>query len=173
MEKKEKEKKSRKIIKTKDDPLTIEKNRSKELSERLKYLQADFENLNKRFTKQLEEVKKYSNEGIIIKLLEIVDELELAIKVGKTSNSNIELIHGVEMVLKKLTKVLQSERVYPIECIGKPLDPIRHNVIAKIEKKNVKGNIIVEELRKGYIMREKVIRPSIVKVAVEIEKTKR
>lgn len=147
--------------------IDIEKKRSEEYLTRLKYMQADFENLKKRFDRQMEEVTKYCNERIIIKLLEIVDELEMAVKTGRSSNSLKNLISGVEMTLKKLEKLLENEQVSPIDCIGKPFDPSKHNAVAKIAKSDIKESIIVEEVRKGYILKERVIRPSTVKIVVK------
>jgi molecular chaperone GrpE len=71
------------------------------------------------------------------------------------------------MTLKKLRKILENEGVSPIKCIGEPFDPLKHNAISKTGEQGVNGCTIVEEVRKGYTMREKVIRPSVVKVAVK------
>jgi len=147
--------------------LESETKRSEEYLTQLKYVQADFENLKKRFDRQVEEAKAYSNERLIIELLGIVDELEMAVQSGRCSNSAEAVIQGVEMTLKKLEKVLKSEGVSPIECVGKPFDPLKHSVVAKIERDDVKDCTVVEEVRKGYMLKEKVIRPSIVKIAVE------
>jgi molecular chaperone GrpE len=76
------------------------------------------------------------------------------------------------MTLKKLRKLLENEGVVPIKCVGEPFDPSKHNAVAKSEKEGVEGCRIVEEVRKGYMMREKVIRPSIVKVVVQPSQVK-
>jgi len=149
------------------EALAEEKKRSEECLTRMKYMQADFENLKKRMDRQMEEVKKYSNEHIIIELLDIVDELEMAIKSGHNSDSQENVIQGIDMTLKKLTKILEKEGVSPIECVGRPFDPTKHNAVARIEKEDAEECTVVEEVRKGYTMREKVIRPSIVKVMVK------
>jgi molecular chaperone GrpE len=154
-----------------EQTLEEEKKRSEEYLTRLKYAQADIENLKKRFDRQIEEVKKYCNERLIVELLDVADELEMAVKSGRFSNSVEVVVRGVEMTLKKLKKVLENEGVSPIECVGKPFDPSKHNAVAKIEKEDVKECTIVEEVRKGYTMREKVIRPSIVKVVVKPSKS--
>lgn len=147
--------------------LENEKKRSEEYLTRLKYAQADIENLKKRYERQLEEAKKYGNENLIVELLEIIDELEMAIKSGCSSDSAEAVINGVEMTLKKLEKILKKEEVSPIECIDKPFDPSKHNAVEKIEKKDVGDCTVVEEIRKGYILKGKVIRPSIVKISVK------
>jgi molecular chaperone GrpE len=147
--------------------LEEERKRSEDYLARLKYMQADFENFRKRQDRQLEDVKKYSNERLIIELLGIVDELEMAIKSAHSSNSKETLIQGVEMTLGNLKKILEKEGVAPMECLGKPFDSSKHNAVAKVERGDVKGCMVVEEIRKGYCMKEKVIRPSVVKVAVK------
>ena len=147
--------------------LDEEKKRSEECLTRLKYMQADFENYRKRLDRQMEEVKKYSNERLIIQLLDVVDELDMAIKSAGSSNSKETLVQGVEMTLNKLKKVLEKEGVSPIECLGKPFDSSKHDAVSKVEKDDVKGCTVIEEIRKGYSMKEKVIRPSVVKVAVK------
>jgi molecular chaperone GrpE len=143
-----------------------EKQRSEEYLTRLKYLQADFENLKKRVDRQMEEVRTYCTERIIIQLLDIVDELELAVETGESSTDGKILLEGVEMTLKKLRKVLEQEGVSPIECEGKPFDPAKHDAVETVEREGVKSCVVGEEVRKGYMMKNKVIRPSIVKVEV-------
>ena len=147
--------------------LENEKKRAEEYLTRLKYVQADFENLRKRTDRQLAEVKKYCAEPLIVELLEIVDELEMAVKAGQNSKSAENLTRGVEMTLKKLKKILENQQVSPIDCVGKQFDPSKHNAVAKIERDDVEEYTVIEELRKGYMMKEKVIRPSVVKVAVK------
>ena len=146
--------------------LDAEKKRSEDYITRLRYLQADFENLKKRCDRQLEESKNYATERIVLELLDVVDELELAVKTGQASEDAQPLLEGVQMTLKKLRKVLEREGVSPIECEGETFDPLKHNAIATTEREGAKGCIVGEEVRKGYIMKNKVIRPSIVKVTV-------
>jgi len=152
--------------------LEAEKKRSEEYLTRLKYLQADFDNLKKRFDRQEEQVKAYCTERLVIQLLEVVDELELAVKTGKSEDSAQALIEGVQMVLKKLKKILEIEGVSCIECEGKVFDPSIHNAVETVERDDVDGTV-AEEVRKGYIMKNKVIRPSIVKVTVKSSKSQK
>jgi len=147
--------------------LDEEKQRSEEYLIRLKYLQADFENLKKRCDRQIEESRKYGNERLIVELLDVVDELELAVKSGRSSEPAEPVLQGVKMTLSKLEKVLKNQGVSPIECVGKPFDPSKHNAVAKVERNDVDECTVIEEVRKGYTMREKVIRPSIVKISVK------
>ena len=152
--------------------LESEKTRSEDYLTRLKYLQADFENLKKRHDRQMEETKRYCTENLVIQLLDVQDELEIALKNAQLADSVQTLIEGVKMTQKKLRKVLEQEGVSPIECeAGKVFNSLCHNAVAATERDDVEATIVTEEVRKGYTMKEKVIRPSIVKVAVKSSKS--
>jgi molecular chaperone GrpE len=148
--------------------LDSEKKRSEDYLTRLKYLQADLENFKNRSAREAEQVKNYCTERLVVQLLDVVDELELAVKNGEISTSPESLIEGVEMTLKKFRKVLEQEGVTAIDNPeGKVFDPSRHNAVAVVEQEDVPDGTVLEEIRKGYLMRGKVIRPTIVKVAVK------
>jgi len=163
----EEQKKSDEQVESLERALETERKRSEEYLTQLKYARADIENLKKRFDRQLEDAKTYANEHIIIELLDVVDELEMAVKSAASGNSAEPLVQGVEMTLKKLTKILKKEEVFPMKSVGEPFDPEKHNAVARIEKEGVEECTIIEEVRRGYTMRGKVIRPSIVKVVVK------
>ncbi|UCE95244.1 MAG: nucleotide exchange factor GrpE, partial [Candidatus Bathyarchaeota archaeon] len=105
------------------------------------------------------------NERLILELLEVMDELEGAVQEDKKTAPIAVFLQGVVMIMKKLGKILEKEGVSPIECIGQAFDPLKHEIIAKVE--NDEEGKIIEEVRKGYIMKGKVIRPSIVKISVK------
>jgi molecular chaperone GrpE len=154
-----------------EELLENEKKRSLDYMSKLQYLQADFENLKKRFEREAEQTKNYCTERIVVSLLDVVDELELAVLNGEISTSPNSLLEGVEMTLKKLRKVLEQEGVTAIESPeGKVLDPTRHNAVVTVERDDVAPCTVLEEIRKGYMMRGKVLRPTIVKVAVKPQK---
>lgn len=152
--------------------LNAEKKRSEDYLTRLRYLQADLENMKKRYDRQAEQEKSYCTERLVTQLLDVVDELELALKTGQSENSTQTLIEGVQMTLKKIRKVLEQEGVTSIESEGKVFDPSIHNAVATVERDDVDGTV-AEEVRKGYIMKNKVIRPSIVKVTVKSSKSQK
>lgn len=143
--------------------LEEEKRRSEDYLNRLKYMQADFENFRKRIDRHIDEIKRQSSERIVLGLLDVVDELEMAIKNAKSAGSLEALINGVEMTLKKLNKVLAGEGVSQIECIGKPFDPSFHEVACVVDGDS--DGLVVEEVRRGYMMGGRVIRPSVVKIS--------
>jgi molecular chaperone GrpE len=142
-----------------------EKKRSADYLNKLKYMQADFENYRKRVDRQIEEAKRTSNERLVMDLLEVMDELELAVSNGKACES-ATITEGVEMTLKKLRKILEAEGVKPIESVGKKFDPDLYSVICTAPREDVEESTVLEELRKGYIMNGKVIRPSMVKISI-------
>lgn len=162
----EEQRKSEKQVETVEKALEGERKRSEEYLTQLKYARADVENLMKRFDRQLEDAKLYANEHVIVELLDVMDELEMALKSAASCGSEENLVQGVKMTLKKLTKILENEDVHPIKSVNEPFDPDKHDAVARIEKEGVEGCTVIEEVRRGYTMRGKVIRPSSVKVVV-------
>jgi molecular chaperone GrpE len=151
-----------------EDALKAEKQRSEEYLNRLKYMQADFENLKHRFNREIEQIKNHSNERLVIQLLDIVDELELAINMGKKVETPQSLLEGVEMTLKKLRKILEQEGVTEVNCVeGKTFDPTSTTAALTEEREDCEDCTILQIIRKGYIMKGRVIRPSVVKVSVK------
>ena len=140
-----------------------ERNRSEEYLTRLKYLQADFENYRKRMDKEMREVEEYSARSIVTKLLSVLDELELASKHADEEVVNPELKEGISMVHKKLVSALESVGLSRIDAVGKPFDPSLHEAVEKVEGPSGE-DIVVEEIRPGFMFRGQVIRPSMVKV---------
>jgi molecular chaperone GrpE len=156
-----------------EEQLEVEKRRAEEYFSKLKYLQADFENLRKRCDRQIEQANLYANERLILPLLDVMDELELAVMNAQTTDSAPVLIEGVKMTLKRLRKVLEQEGVTAIESKDALFDPTKHNAISAEQRSDVENCIVIEEVRKGYMMKEKVIRPAIVRVAVKKESQSR
>ena len=147
------------------EALEREKERAEEYLNRLKYLQADFQNYQRRVEREREELVKRGNEELILKLLSVVDDLERAVEAGKSLSDKEVLVSGVEMVLKQFQAALAEEGLSQIEAVGKPLDPELHEAVATVETNHYPENIIVRVLRKGYSLNGKVIRPSMVEVA--------
>lgn len=131
-----------------------------------KYLRlyAEFENYKKRVNKDKEELVKYGNESIISDMLPVLDNLEMALKHSQGDVSS-GLVQGVEMTLKELKKTLGKFGLSGIEAGGKPFDPLVHHAMSQIERSDVPENVIVEEYRKGYMLKDKVLRASLVAVS--------
>lgn len=138
-----------------------------------KYLRlyAEFENYKKRVNKDKEELVKYGNESLLYELLPAIDNLELALK-HVQGDSSSGLVQGVEMTLKELQRTLEKFGLTKIEAAGKTFDPSVHHAMMKIEREDIDEMRVVEELRSGYIYREKVLRPSLVSVSIK-PKTKK
>ena len=151
-----------------------------EYLDKLTRLQADMENLQKITKRQIETVTRQASENLVVRLLPIVDALQQAGKVTHSNDalSSEEISVGLKMLLNQLMDVLKTEGLEEIPAVGQPLDPERHEVVSYIETDNVPENTVVEEVRGGYALRGKVIRPSLVTVSKpktskdqELEKT--
>jgi len=147
--------------------LKEEQSRSERYLTQLKYLQADFDNYQKRVKREIEEAAKNGSARLIAKLLPILDDLERAVKTGGCSSDPQSFTAGVALILKGFKDVLAQEGLRPIEAVGKPFDPLLHEAVQKVECNDHGENTVVEEVRRGYMLGDKVIRPSIVKVAVK------
>lgn len=150
-------------IKKIKESLKMEEEKAERYLNQLKYVQADFENLKKRFQKLMDEAVDKTRARLLINFLIILDELELAIVLAKRTDANI--IEGVEMIKDKFKKIIESEEVSPIEAMGKPFDPNFHEAILEVETDNQPDGYVTEEIRKGYIYKNRTLRTSIVKVA--------
>jgi len=135
-----------------------------EMNDKYIRLYAEFDNYRKRVNKDKEELIKYANEGIIYQLLIVIDTLEIALKHSNDKTSS-GLIQGVENTLREFLRTLEKFGLTPIEAVNKPFDPSLHEAISVVEQNDIKENLVVEEFRKGYIFKEKVLRPSLVSVS--------
>ena len=155
-------------VKRLEEALREEHERSNEYLNRLKYLQADFENYRKRVDKEIHEMAQRGNEKLIFSLLSVIDELELALSSGKETENKQALLDGVEMTLKKMYTTLEREGLAKIEVVGKTFDPKLHEVAIEVPTKEHDEGVVIEEVRKGFMLRGKVIRPSMVKIATGV-----
>lgn len=124
-------------------------------------LRADFDNFKKRTQKEKADVMRYASCELVTKLLNILDNFERAIA---ASEEDTPLASGVKMVYKQLCEILKEEGLDAIACVGEPFDPNMHHAVLTGNEQEKDENIITEELQRGYIYKEKVIRPSMVKV---------
>lgn len=146
-----------------ENSLEDERKISEKYLSQLKYARADLENLQKRTQRSIEEAKEKANGRMVIQLLTILDELDLAISAAK--NSDGDIVEGVQMVRGKLWKLLDAGGLSPIEAYGKPFDPNLHEAVLEVETDEVENGFVAEELRKGYKFKGRVLRASMVKVA--------
>ena len=138
-----------------------------EYLDRLKRLQAEMENLQKITRRQVESVTAQASERLLLKLLPSLDSLQQAVKAATSGDSlpPDEIAVGLRMLQQQLTEVLRTEGLEEIAAIGLPLDPERHEVVSYVETDDKPENIVIEEVRRGYMLKGKVIRPSLVVVS--------
>jgi molecular chaperone GrpE len=146
--------------------LEQEKSKSQDYLNRLKYLQADFENYRKRIERTLAEQIQFGNERLIRSLLGILDELDLAVQACKKTQNTRNVAKGIEMVADHLKGVLSDEGLETIEGLGKTYNAARHEAVGNVPDDTKPEGTIIEEIRKGFMYKGKVIRPSMVKVTV-------
>jgi molecular chaperone GrpE len=137
---------------------------------RLKYIMADFDNYRKQMEKQIASKIESSRAELLIKFLNIRDDYSRALEIAKQSKSETVVIEGLEAILKNLDSVLKSEGVMEIETIGTPFDPNIHDAISFSYQDNVPENAVTGEIRKGYMLNNKVLRPSLVEISKKIVK---
>lgn len=137
-------------------------------TETLQRLQAEFENYEKRIDKEKEDFVKYAKHEMIAKILPILDSFELALKNCKIDK---DALKGFELIFSQLYSTLEAEGLRPIEAFGKKFDPYKHEVLMQ-EISDKEEGLVLEELQKGYMLNDKVLRHSKVKVAKKREKKK-
>ena len=125
---------------------------------------ADFQNYSKRKDNELAEMKKFAAEGLIVKILDNVDNLERAVSASKENKDIDSLIAGLDMVLKGIKEVLSAEGLEEIEADGKEYDPYEHQAMMVENVDEKENNTVLDVFNKGYKLKGKVIRPAMVKV---------
>ena len=128
----------------------------------LKYTKADLENVQKQNQKRLGEVIERANGELLEKLLPLIDELEI---LSTRDAEKQKLVEGVKMVHNKLLKLAESEGIKQIDSVGEKFDPFKHEAIMEVETLDVPDGCVAEEIRRGYMFKDKVLRASVVKVA--------
>ena len=139
-----------------------DKNNKKELIELLQRKQAEFENYRKQQEKRIEEIKESANKELIIQLLPLLDNFELALK--NCQSNQKEFIKGIELIYSQLFTVLENNGIKPMKTENQTFDPYFHEALMKIDSEKPE-NSILEELQKGFLLKEKVIRHAKVKVS--------
>ncbi|GIP57718.1 nucleotide exchange factor GrpE [Paenibacillus woosongensis] len=136
-----------------------------EQQQRLLRAQADFDNFRRRTQKEKEELGKYASAKLITELLPVIDNFERAIASGEQGTDVSSYAKGVEMIFRQLEGVLGNEGLKAMETVGEPFNPEFHQAIMQVESDEHEEGIVVEEVQKGYMLKDKVIRPAMVKVS--------
>lgn len=151
-----------------------ERQRAKEEADnnlnKLRYLMADFDNYRKRMEKQIESKINQGKAELILKFVSIHDDLSRAIETAKQGKSDQVVIQGLEGILRNVETLFDAEGVKEIETTGTPFDPNIHDAISFKYDDTVPENTVIAEIRKGYMMSDKVLRPSLVEISKRIVK---
>ena len=137
---------------------------------KLKYLMADFDNYRKQMEKQVDSKVESNKAQLLLKFLGIRDDYFRALDMAKQSKSEGVVLEGLEAILKNLDSLLRSEGVMEIETIGTPFDPNIHDAISFSYRDDVPESTVTGEIRRGYMLNNKVLRPSLVEISKKIVK---
>ena len=139
-----------------------EKNKKiEELTDTLKRLQAEFENYKKRVEKEKTEFVKYAHADVVAQMLAVLDSFEIALK--NTSDKE-KFVEGIKIIYAQFHSILEAEGLKPIKAVGEKFDPYKHEVLMK-EESDKPQDTILEEFQKGYMLNDKVLRFSKVKIS--------
>jgi molecular chaperone GrpE len=141
--------------------------RADENWDRLLRTSADFDNFKKRAAREKQEAVKYANEGLLQKLLPVLDSLDMALAAAQTSGTDAgqSLQTGVGLVFQQLKAVLTEAGLEEVDAVGKRFDPNLHEALSQQETLDVPEGHVVQQARKGYRLRERLLRPASVVVA--------
>jgi molecular chaperone GrpE len=142
------------------DQLRVEKD---QLIDRLARLQAEFDNARKREQKERADSREYTVGATVEPFLGVMDNFQLALKSAGTAD---QLRAGVELILKQMEEALKGLQVLPVETVGTQFDPRVHEALGSIETAEFPDHQVLEEIRRGYKIREKLLRPALVRIAV-------
>jgi molecular chaperone GrpE len=140
------------------------KNKLEEADNRYLRLQADFDNFRRRTRLEVEASEKYRAQKLISDLLPALDNFERALNMEVDNEQTKSLLQGMEMVYRSMVEALKKEGVEPIDAVEKEFDPHLHQAVMQDHNENYGSNIVIEEFQKGYLLKDRVIRPSMVKV---------
>ena len=133
-----------------------------QLLDRLARLQAEFENARKRAERERIADRDYATGNVVEQFLPVVDNFELALK---STGSAHQLRHGVELIVKQMEEILRQLQVHPIPAVGEPFDPRLHEALGSVDRDDLPDQHVAEEIRRGYRLRERLLRPALVRVA--------
>jgi molecular chaperone GrpE len=139
---------------------------AKENYDRFLRLSAEFENYKKRSEREINEFRKYANESLIKEILSVADNLERALDSSRNNKqADTGLVEGVDMTLKEILNIFEKFSVKPVESLGKPFDPTFHQAVMQEQTDGHPENTVTNEIQKGYMMHDRLIRPAMVVVS--------
>ena len=138
-----------------------------ELNERVVRLTADYDNYRKRAQRDKIEARQFANQGILEKLLPVLDNFEMAIIAVKDADPSVR--DGVQMIYDQLLSVLKAEGVESVDAVGKQFDPNLHEAISQEESDEVEEGEVISQIQRGFILNNRLVRPARVVVAKAAE----
>lgn len=139
-----------------------------QLLDRLARLQAEFENARKRAERERVEFRDYATGSVVEQFLPVLDNFELALKSAGTTE---QLRSGVELIVKQMEDILRQMQVNPVATVGEEFDPRHHEAMGSVERLDLPDQHVAEEIRRGYRLREKLLRPALVRVVSNPKQT--
>lgn len=152
----------------KEEAQAEEKNEADDYKNQYVRLMADFQNFRKRTEKEKSDIYAFANEKIVCDMLDVLDNFERAIEAAEKAedgNANDGFIEGMKMILKQMLDVLRKHNVKEIEALGQDFDPNYHNAVMMEDNPDFESGKVTFVMQKGYMLNDRVIRPSMVKVA--------
>lgn len=152
-------------IKVLEKKLEESEEKYNEAYDRLLRATADFENQKKRAQKEMEGFRKFANESIIKELLSVTDNLERALSASDSEGECDKVFEGVNLIYKDILKLLDNNNAKPVDALEKPFDPSFHQAVLQEETDEHPEGTVIKELQKGYMLHDRLIRPSMVVVS--------
>ena len=145
----------------------LEKAREEARNNQELYLRAlaEMDNLRKRTQREKEDIAKFGNENILREILPVIDNLERAVDHAASQEEGAGLLEGVQMTLSQFSSVLQKFGVVALSSVGEVFDPAHHQAMGQLETDEVPANHVAQEMQKGYLLNNRLLRPALVMVA--------
>jgi molecular chaperone GrpE len=150
---------------TEFDQLKIERD---QLLDRLARMQAEFENARKRAERERQADREYATSNVIEQFLPVLDNLNLALK---STSSAHQLRSGVELIVKQMEEILRQMQVTPVPAVGEEFDPRLHEALGTVERDDLPDQHVAEEVRRGYRLRDRLLRPARVRIVTNSKQT--
>ena len=154
-----------------EDPAALKQQLEQERARSAEYLDswrraaADMSNYKKRAEKENNELAKFANSTLIARLLPVLDDLDRAFQTVPADLRGLTWVDGVNLISRKLRAILEAEGLKPIDALNKPFDPNFHEAVIHEETDRSEEGLVIGELQKGYLLNERVLRPTMVKVS--------
>lgn len=147
------------------DELARLKTEVEETQQRFVRAQADFDNFRRRTQKEKEELAKYASMKLVTELVPVIDNFERAMATVPEGTESESFSKGIQMIFRQLETVLNNEGLTAMDTVGQPFNPEFHQAIMQVETDEYEEGTVVEEVQKGYMLKDKVLRPAMVKVS--------